>query len=282
MLNIVKSSLEIGLEKPVKLLHVTDTHITEIDERDNDERKRALCVRNPIAQITQNFRDTIDYCNKNCDMMAHTGDLINVVTHRSLEVVRECLDACDNYSLVTGNHEYSQYCGEAWEDIAYKMTYYPMVRHYLKEDLLFSAKEVGGVNVVGIDDSYYQVEPWQVWRLKQEVKKGLPIVLMMHVPLFEESLFEVSMSRHTSDGIAYLTGCDEEHLMRFHNEFREVQQRPTDDTLRFIDYVYSEPLIKCVLAGHIHFNYESILPCGIPQFVTSLNCEGDARELTLY
>ena len=25
-------------------------------------------------------------------------------------------------------------------------------------------------------------------------------------------------------------------------------------------YVYSEPLIRCVLAGHIHFNYESLLP----------------------
>ena len=280
MLNLVKSSLEIGLEKPVKLLHVTDTHITEVDDRDN-ERKRAMCVRNPIAEITANFRETIDYCNKNCDMMAHSGDLINVVTHKSLEVVRQCLDTCDNYTLVTGNHEYSQYCGEAWEDIAYKMTYYPMVRHYLKEDLLFSAKQVGGVNVVGIDDSYYQVEPWQVWRLKREVQKGLPIVLMMHVPLFEESLYEMALEVN-KEGYTSLTGCDEEHLMRFHNEFREMQQRPNDDTLRFIDYVYSEPLIKCVLAGHIHFNYESKLPSGIPQYVTSLNWQGDARELTLY
>ncbi len=280
MLNLVKSSLEIGLKKPVKLLHVTDTHISDTDDRD-DERKQQICRSNPIENIKVNFRDTIDYCNANCDMMVHSGDLISVVSPRSLEVVREFLDTCNNYTLVTGNHEYSQYCGEAWEDIAYKMTYYPTVRHYLKEDLLFTAKEVGGVNVVGIDDSYYQVEPWQVWRLKQEVKKGLPIVLMMHVPLFEESLFEKTVGNN-ADGIAYLTGCDEEHLMRFKNEFREVQQRPTDDTLRFIDYVYSEPLIKCVLAGHVHLNHESILPGGIPQFVTSLNWQGDARELTLY
>lgn len=280
-MNIVKSSLNIGLEKPVKLLHVTDTHITHWDERDN-ERKRMICGRENAEEIRQYFLETIDYCNRNCDMMAHTGDLLNVVTHKSLEVVRECLDKCDNYLLVAGNHEFSQYCGEAWEDTAYKMTAYPMIRHYLKEDLLFSAKTVGGVNVVGIDDSYYQVEPWQVWRLQQEVKKGLPIVLMMHVPLFEESLFKVSMNRHATDGIAYLTGCDEEHLKLFNNEFREVQQRPTDDTLRFIDYVYSEPLIKCVLTGHIHFDYESVLPSGIPQYVTALNCRGNARELTLY
>jgi len=279
-MNIVKSSLNIGLEKPVKLLHVTDTHITHWDERDN-ERKRAICGRENAEEIKQYFLETIAYCNRNCDMMVHSGDFLNVVTHKSLEVVRECLDQCNNYTLVAGNHEFSQYCGEAWEDTAYKMTAYPMIRHYLKEDMLFTAKTVGGVNVVGIDDSYYQVEPWQVWRLQQEVKKGLPIVLLMHVPLFEESLFKVGMS-HATDGIAYLTGCDEEHLKLFHNEFREVQQRPTDDTLRFIDYVYSQPLIKCVLTGHIHFDYESILPSGIPQYVTALNCRGNARELTLY
>ena len=280
MLNLVKSSLKIGLEKPIKLLHVTDTHISDTDERD-DERKRCICQNFDSESIKKNFRDTIDYCNANCDMMVHSGDLITVTSPRSLEVVREYLDTCNNYTLITGNHEYSQYCGEAWEDITYKMNYYPQVRHYLKEDLLFTAKEVGGINVVGIDDSYYQVEPWQLWRLQREVQKGLPIVLLMHVPLFEERLFEESVQREV-DGIAYLTGCDEEHLLRFKNEFREVQQRPTESTLRFIDYVYSEPLIKCVLAGHLHFNFESILPSGIPQYVTSLNLKGYARELTLY
>ena len=280
MLNLVKSSLKIGVEKPIKLLHVTDTHISDTDERD-DERKRCICQNFDSEYIKKNFRDTIDYCNANCDMMVHSGDLITVTSPRSLEVVREYLDTCNNYTLITGNHEYSQYCGEAWEDTTYKMNYYPQVRHYLKEDLLFTAKEVGGINIVGIDDSYYQVEPWQLWRLQREIQKGLPIVLLMHVPLFEESLFEETMQRH-ADGIAYLTGCDEEHLLRFKNEFREVQQRPTESTLRFIDYVYSEPLIKCVLTGHLHFNFESILPNGIPQYVTSLNLKGDARELTLY
>ena len=58
-----------------------------------------------------------------------------------------------------------------------------------------------------------------------------------------------------------LVGCDEEHLMPF-SEFRAVQQRPTADTLRFIDYVNSEPLIKCLLTGHLHFNHECRLPGG--------------------
>lgn len=279
MVHITKNSLKIGLEKPIKLLHVTDTHISDTDERD-DERARQICSRLPAEEIRNNFRETIDYCNQNCDMMAHTGDLIAVVSPKSLETVREMLDTCKNYALIAGNHEFSLYMGEAWEDTAYKMTQYPKVRKYLQEDLLFTAKEIGGVNVVGVDNSYYQVEPWQLWRLQQEVKKGLPIVLMLHVPLFEESLFKASMA--ASPECSYLAGCDEEHLMQYHNEFREVQQRPTADTLRFIHYVQNEPMIKCLLTGHLHFAHEGTLPGGTPQFVTGLGWEGYARELTLY
>ena len=279
MLDIVKNRIEIGLDKPVKLLHVTDTHISDTDDRD-DALKQRICLNNDIPKIREYFRETIDYCNENCDMMVHSGDLISVVSPRSLEVVREFLDTCRNYLIVAGNHEFSQYCGEAWEGIAYKMTAFQQVQRALREDLLFTAKQVGGVNVVGIDNGYYHVEPWQLWRLQREVKKGLPIVMMMHVPLFEQSLYEESVRRH-SDSCAYLMGCDEEHLMPF-EEYRAYQQRPTADDLRFIDYVYSQPLIKCVLTGHIHFHYESMLPCGIPQFVTAKNHSGGAREVTLY
>jgi len=278
MLDIVKNRIEIGLDRPVKLLHVTDTHISDTDDRD-DERKQRICKSNNIPEIRQYFRETIDYCNENCDMMVHSGDLISVVSPRSLEVVREFLDTCDNYLIIAGNHEFSQYCGEAWEGIAYKMTAFQKVQRILNEDLLFSSKEVGGVNVVGVDNTYYRTEPWQLWRLQREAKKGLPIVLMMHVPLFEESLFQRVMA---NSKIAYLMGCDEAHLAQFNDEFREVQQRPNDDDLRFIDYVYSEPLIKCVLAGHVHFNHESKLPGGITQFVTGLGVDGVAREIELY
>lgn len=279
MLDLVKSRIEIGLDKPVKLLHVTDTHITHWDERNDDLKKKYCGPVENAEKIRQYFLETIEYCNENCDMMAHTGDLLNVVTYKSLEVVRDCFAKSKNYTVVAGNHEYSQFCGESWEDLAYKMNTYPLVRGILGFDLFFSAKQVGGVNVVGIDNGYYHVEPWQLWRLQREVEKGLPIVLMMHVPLFEEGLFQRVVAEHK---IAYLMGCDEEHLDQFNDEFREIQQRPNEDDLRFIDYVYSQPLIKCVLAGHVHINYESMLPGGIPQLVTGLNCRGIAREIELY
>ena len=43
-MKLEKSTISIGLDKPVKLLHVTDSHLTLTDKRD-DESKRALSGR---------------------------------------------------------------------------------------------------------------------------------------------------------------------------------------------------------------------------------------------
>ena len=43
-MDLIRSTLHIGLERPLKLLHVTDTHVALADERD-DARKHALAKR---------------------------------------------------------------------------------------------------------------------------------------------------------------------------------------------------------------------------------------------
>lgn len=50
MLNITKTTIEIGLEKPLKVLHVTDNHLPLCDERDN-ERKRAVAARKAAITV---------------------------------------------------------------------------------------------------------------------------------------------------------------------------------------------------------------------------------------
>ena len=43
----------------------------------------------------------------------------------------------------------------------------------------------------------------------------------------------------------------------------------------------SEPLIKAVIVGHTHRNYENKLPNGVPQITTAGGYKGYARELTI-
>ena len=43
-MKLEKTTVKIGLERPVRLLHVTDSHLTLVDERDN-ARKHELARR---------------------------------------------------------------------------------------------------------------------------------------------------------------------------------------------------------------------------------------------
>ena len=276
-MELLKNTLRIGLEKPVKLLHVTDTHIALADERD-DERKHALAkrLRNPNKE--KYLAEHIAYAEENCGLLVHTGDLMDFVSHANVDKAREILKN-EHIFFIAGNHDYSQYVGEAWEDSAYRMNSYMQMGYGLGVPMFFNARTVGGVNVVGIDNSYYHFADWQIWRLKREVEKGLPVILAFHDPLFEQSLYDYHFE-HVPEDCTYLVGCDEEHLLRY-SEFRAVQQRPDAPTLRMIDYIKSEPAIKAILTGHLHFSYESMLTPTLPQFVTGGAYDGIARELTI-
>ena len=276
-MKLERSTVAAGLKKPVKILHVTDSHVALADGRD-DERKRALANRLGFPDKEKYLYEQIEYAEKNCDLLVHTGDLTDFVSHANTEFARKILQN-EKIFFIAGNHDYSQYVGEAWEDKAYRMNSYMQMGGGFGVPMFFNSRITGGVNIVGIDDGYYLFEDWQLWRLKREVEKGYPVILAIHDPIFEESLYLYHRLR-LPDEPTYLVGCDEEHLLPY-SEFRAVQQRPDAPTLRMIEYIKSEPAVKAVLAGHLHFNFESELRDGLPQFVTAGGYEGWAREITL-
>ncbi len=276
-MELIRSTLKIGLNKPVKLLHVTDSHIALADERD-DERKHELAKRMRNPNKEKYLKEQIAYAEANCDLMVHTGDLMDFVSHANVDMAREILKN-EKIFFIAGNHDYSQYVGEAWEDNAYRMNSYMQMGYGLGVPMFFNSRVVGGVNIVGIDNSYYLFEDWHLWRLQREIEKGLPIILAFHDPLFEASLYAYHRKRLPTEP-THLVGCDEEHLLPY-SEFRAVQQRPDAPTLRFIEYVKHEPQIKAILTGHLHFSFESNITENLPQFVTGGGYDGVAREVTL-
>jgi len=280
MLNIEKTVIDIGLEKPMKILHVTDNHIALCDERD-DERKQAIAAQKATkSEVSKAYLDElVEYAMENCDLLLHTGDLIDFVSKANVEYARKLLRN-EKLLFIAGNHEYSQYVGEAWEDMTYRLnSCKSMGPDGLGVNLFFTSRVIGGVNFVGIDDAYHQVEDWQTWRLRMEVEKGYPVVLFLHAPLFEQHLYTKSVE-FWQDGSAYIVGCDEEHLLNY-PELRAAEQRPTEATKRFVEYVNGESGIKAILAGHLHFSFESRLPGGIMQYVTGCGDHGNAREILI-
>jgi hypothetical protein len=91
------------------------------------------------------------------------------------------------------------------------------------------------------------------------------MVLMMHVPLYDRALYDYELSR--SPGCAYLCGVPEE-LMSHYDEYRFRQQKADDVTLETMDYIAREPLVKAILTGHLHMNYEASYADRMPQIFT--------------
>ena len=101
---------------------------------------------------------------------------------------------------------------------------------------------------------------------------------MMHTPLYTQALCAHAMEE-LHQPCAYLVGAPEERLAAYPPD-RRVQQQPTRDTLAMIDYIQSQPQIRAILAGHLHYNYEGPLPCGTMQYVTGGGFQNCAREIT--
>ena len=279
-MNLQKINLHIGLEKPLTLLHLSDTHIILADERD-DERKRKLAEDRvhafgvPQDEVIRNLDAALDYAKANCDLVVHTGDLIDFVSHPNLDILSEKLSAEDTFFAV-GNHEFSLYVGEAKEDTAYKMQSFNRVRAASPNDLDFASRIVNGVNLVAVDNGYYLFTENQLERLKKELQKGLPVILLMHNPIHTETLYDYMMNVRKSP-CAYLTGTPEELLSCYPADRRE-QQRPDKPTLDFIGYIKKQPQIKAVFAGHLHFFHQDQITGTLPQFIAGRGFNNEATE----
>lgn len=279
-MNLQKINLHIGLEKPLTLLHLSDTHIILADERD-DERKRKLAEDRvhafgvPQDEVIRNLDAALDYAKANCDLVVHTGDLIDFVSHPNLDILSEKLSAEDTFFAV-GNHEFSLYVGEAKEDTAYKMQSFNRVRAASPNDLDFASRIVNGINLVAVDNGYYLFTENQLERLKKELQKGLPVILLMHNPIHTETLYDYMMNVRKSP-CAYLTGTPEELLSCYPADRRE-QQRPDKPTLDFIGYIKKQPQIKAVFAGHLHFFHQDQITGTLPQFIAGGGFNNEATE----
>lgn len=283
-MQVLHTALRVGAEKPFTVIHMSDTHLTYADMRDGERKvKLGEDRQRYFPQAEEVLRETCALSKKLGAPILHTGDLTDFVSFANLERVKRFLDENDCF-FAAGNHEFSLYVGEAWEDEAYRNRSLGLVQSYFKNDIRMSSRVINGVNFVALDDGYYLFEDAQTEFVKNEAKKGLPMVLMLHNPIHEPKLYEAVMFRREEYGLhpvenpcAYLTGTPDE-LRACYEPMRNRQQAPDEATKRAIDYFRAEPLIRAVLAGHLHVNFEGELVPGVPQFMVSTT---DVRVITV-
>ncbi|MBQ3489034.1 MAG: metallophosphoesterase [Clostridia bacterium] len=274
-LNIIRSELFFGLEKPLRFLHITDTHITRGDP---SGRRRREEVFNQLYEncAEDYFLQAIAYAKENGMPVLHTGDMIDFLSERNFDFLDEHFANID-YMYAAGNHDFCHWVGRAKEDYAYKWENIKKIAPHIRSNLYFDSRIIGGVNFVTLDNSYYLISEGQTEMLRAEVAKGYPVLLAMHVPLYTETLAKIIMAKNNP--CAYLTGAPEE-LLAVYPEDRRLQQTPDEATRRAVDYICNEPLIKAVVTGHTHLNFEEDIG-GKYQYTTNGTYEGDVREFLI-
>ena len=273
-LNIIRTEIPIGLARPIRFLHITDTHITR-DDPSGGRRREAVFNVDYENCAEDYFLKALDYAKNENIPVLHTGDMIDFLSKGNFDFIDRYFPDMD-YMYAAGNHDFCHWVGRAKEDYAYKWEKIKEIAPHIGCNLYFDSRVIDGVNFVTLDDSYYLISDGQTEMLRAEAAKGYPIVLAMHVPLYTAAFAEAVMRENPC---AYLTGAPEELLARY-PEDRRKQQAPDAATLRAIEYIRGEPLIKVILTGHVHRNLEDTV-AGKPQIATGGSYEGDVRECIL-
>ena len=270
-MNLVHNKLCIGAEKPFRFLHMSDTHFILADEKD-DQRKRDLAKNrlNWYSGAPEVSAEIEAFAHANHLMIAHTGDYIDFVSHANLERLKKFTDENDVF-LTAGNHEFSLYVGEAVENAEYRNKSLATVQACVKNDIRFDSRKINGVNLIAIDDGYYLFDKEQFDELKKEVAYGLPIILFLHTPLFDEEIYKIMAEKDLLGSAAYMVAVPDE-LMTNYSKQRYQQQHADDITREMVEYIKAQPLIKAIFCGHMHdFISETKLNDHITQYISNFD-----------
>jgi len=288
-LKVKRIRIEVGAERPFRAFHLSDTHVARADATEKDPRKVTLAAeRSSFLRFGEHYlEEAVHLARAEKALLLHTGDMIDFVSNANLRYTGLTFGS-DDWFVAAGNHEFSRYVGEAREDAAYKAGSWERVQASYPNDLAFASRVVNGVNFVSFDDVYYTVAPDVLGKLEREVGKGLPIVLMCHVPFHTPKHYAHNIA-HTKGVCSYLMGTPDElvdtwggkHDFPAGQEWRDraVQQRADAPTKEFVRYVMAQKLVKAVLTGHCHGYWEERLSPTAVQYTAAGTFRGECTAI---
>lgn len=259
-LKIEKSVIEAGIEKPFRFLHVSDPHM-DIRNCEN------------FSQNTEYFENAMEFALKNDLMVLCTGDNFIYYSEDNKKYALEKFP--ENAIFIPGNHDFCDDIDDLHEgDINYREAFIEKWKECYNGGIFCDSKIVNGVNFVTILDIYYEITKSQLEFIKKEVEKGYPVILCMHVPFFVAKLADTLMAEWAKCG--YQLAPPESYYKNY-SEKDYNDQAADEDTLKAVEYITNEQRIKCIVAGHVHLNFDGFSDSGKRQICTGELRHGHAR-----
>jgi len=269
-LSLVYRHLQIGVREPFSLLHISDTHLTESDPAEGEDLARWRDYRRSVFGGLQHaaLESSLAWAKKHADYVLHTGDLIDFQSQANFACVKRYFGSAENVLSTTGNHDYQREPEERGieKTAAYNRTSRSTLDVVYGFDTSFASSVVRGVNIVRLDNSYGTVTAEQAAKFEAEAKKGLPIVLAMHAPIYTDAIWRAREKFwRTAEPWRFRSGA----VPAAHGDY--ARQKGDADTQDFLRYLKAEKLLKAVLCGHLHFDIEDRLSPTAMEYVVGGN-----------
>lgn len=270
MQRIIKTHLHAGLTAPVRLLQVTDCHLTESTENDLPSQRELLAHRKesfrreggfPPKSTNEYLEETFSLANELDALPILTGDIYDLNSEGNrLEMAR--ILAGHDFMYTPGGHEFQRICKRNSEE---PPEYYPAARAQVVSSfptLNFNvdSRIINGLQIITCDSNQENFDLPDCEKVHILLDSGLPTVFFTHVPLTDPNL-----TRQRENVIFTVP--------------RTEEQEAANKGL--IERLERDRNVIAIVAGHWHRETEWISPAGIPMFVTPGLFAGVCRLLVI-
>lgn len=290
--NYEEFTIEIGLSEPFQALHLTDSHINKIDKRDFDRLSKRFNKR--VSKSKAIYReihlmDAVHYVETHDDMLLlHTGDFMDMYSEAGLDYVAHIFNRLKNPFACVGNHEFINVNGKASLDDESRAELYESIQSAWPNDIVFASKVYKGVNFVAIDNTNNNVTKEIFSKMKAEVEKGLPIVVICHIPFYIPETIQERLNQRggaQSGAYASVTGAPREITDRYKGDDEKMtgaryEQRSTKVTLEFTEWLRAQSLVKAIVCGHNHRKHIEQFSPSCVQYTGLAAYDGNATIIT--
>ena len=279
VLKITHLEIDIGIKHAFKAFHFSDTHLNFFDAVDYavvQEKKKTHYHKRwgRFPQALQSFYASVDYAMMRRMPMLHTGDLIDFINDGNERVLRHNIKGLDLHYAI-GNHEYQDRGPEHYTSDQVGVR--KRLEQYMPNRLDVASRIIGGANFVSFDNAMHNLREETIAGIKKEFEKGLPVVLMCHIPPFYTMKFRENSRKNKLK--TFLAMGDKKASI---DEF-PLPGNPADNhdakTKAFYDWLRSRKDLKAILCGHAHWAQSDDFSEYAKMYVAGGNFEGCANEI---
>ena len=251
-LKISRETVKIGLPRPVRILHVTDSHLERVDARDTEAIRRLAMERSLNGrELGEYYLDRACFYAREQEIpIVHTGDFVAYCSEAALEGAARRMLTFDIVACV-GNHEF-WLGGDRTNPAANRKECSGRLTAAFKDDIEVFVREIGGINFFVYNNVAGSVGRRVTDKFEATVAEGRPIVVACHIPLSIQCVFGAA---------AKLGGGD------------------AGSVAAFAERIRGEKLVKAVLSGHFHHPGKVPFSSTATEFIGGATFFGDVRGI---